>query len=46
MALRRFFNGRPTVLFEHGKLYEQNLAAARMDINEFLPSAVRRAIST
>ena len=36
MALRRFFNGRPTVLFEHGKLYEQNLAAARMDINEFL----------
>ena len=36
MALRRFFNGWPTVLFEHGKLYEQNLAAARMDINEFL----------
>ena len=36
MALRRFFNGRPTVLFEHGKLYEKNLAAARMDINEFL----------
>lgn len=36
MGLRRFFNGRPTVLFEHGKLYEKNLAAARMDINEFL----------
>ena len=31
-----FFHGRPTVLFEHGKLYEKNLAAARMDINEFL----------
>lgn len=31
-----FFNGRPMVLFEHGRLYEKNLSAARMDINEFL----------
>lgn len=36
IMLRKFFNGRPIVLFEHGKLYEKNLAAAHLDINEFL----------
>lgn len=36
MALRKFFNGKPLVLFENGKIYEKNLSAAKMDINEFL----------
>ena len=36
MWLRRFINGRPIVLYENGKLYEKNLAYARLDINEFL----------
>jgi len=36
MSLRKFFNGEPLVLLEHGKLYKRNLAAAKMDINEFL----------
>lgn len=36
IGLRRFFNGRPIVLFEHGKLYEKNLLKAKLDINEFL----------
>lgn len=36
LALRKFFNGKPIVLFEKGKIYEKNLAAAKMDINEFL----------
>lgn len=36
MAVRRFFNGRPIVLYENGRLYEKNLAVARLDINEFL----------
>ncbi|MBC5580232.1 DUF421 domain-containing protein [Anaerofilum sp. BX8] len=36
MALRKFFNGKPLVLFEHGKLYKKNLFSAKMDINEFL----------
>ncbi len=36
MTLRKFFNGRPVVLFEHGRLYEKNLSMAKMDINEFL----------
>ncbi len=36
MVLRKFFNGKPIVLYEHGKIYEKNLATARLDINEFL----------
>lgn len=34
--LRNFFNGKPTILFEHGKLYEKNLLHARIDTAEFL----------
>ena len=36
MAARKFINGKPVVLYENGKLYEKNLAAAKLDINEFL----------
>lgn len=33
---RRFFTGKPILLFENGRLYEKNLMRARLDINEFL----------
>ncbi len=36
MVLRRFFNGKPLVLYEEGRLYKGNLRKARMDSNEFL----------
>lgn len=36
LGLRKFFNGRPLVLFEDGKLYKANLYRAKLDINEFL----------
>lgn len=36
LALRKFFNGKPLVLFEDGKLYKGNLYRAKLDINEFL----------
>ena len=36
MTLRKWFNGQPVVLLENGKLYEKNLLAAKLDINEFL----------
>lgn len=36
IALRRFFNGRPVVLYQEGKLYSKNLLRARLDLNEFL----------
>lgn len=36
LALRRLLAGRPVVLYEHGKLYEKNLAAARLDVHAFL----------
>ncbi|MEG1074635.1 MAG: DUF421 domain-containing protein [Ruthenibacterium sp.] len=36
MALRKIVNGKPIVLYENGKLYEKNLLAAKLDINEFL----------
>lgn len=36
LTLRKFFNGKPIVLYEHGKIYEKNLMTARLDINEFL----------
>ncbi|MEG0616564.1 MAG: DUF421 domain-containing protein [Oscillospiraceae bacterium] len=36
MPLRKLFSGTPTLLLEHGKLYEKNFAAAKLDINEFL----------
>ena len=36
IAARKFFNGKPTVLYENGKLYEKNMKSAKMDMNEFL----------
>jgi len=36
MTLRKWINGQPVVLLENGKLYEKNLMAAKLDINEFL----------
>ena len=36
LALRKFFSGKPVILYENGKIYEKNLGAAKMDINEFL----------
>ncbi|MCM1297100.1 MAG: DUF421 domain-containing protein [Muribaculaceae bacterium] len=36
LALRKFFNGKPLVLFEDGRLYKGNLYRAKLDINEFL----------
>lgn len=34
--LRNFFNGKPVILFENGKLYEKNLLHTRIDTAEFL----------
>ena len=36
LKMRRFFNGRPLVLYEHGRLYAANLLRAKLDMNEFL----------
>lgn len=36
MRIRKFVNGQPVILYENGKLYEKNLFAAKLDINEFL----------
>ncbi len=36
MRIRKFINGQPVILYENGKLYEKNLSAAKLDINEFL----------
>lgn len=36
LFLRKFFNGKPIVLYESGTLYEANLWQAKLDINEFL----------
>ncbi len=36
MKMRKLLNGQPVVLYENGKLYEKNLSAAKLDINEFL----------
>lgn len=36
IVLRKFLNGKPVILYEHGKIYEKNLASAKLDINEFL----------
>lgn len=36
LHLRKFFNGKPLVLFENGNLYRHNLFHAKLDLNEFL----------
>lgn len=36
VKLRRFITGKPSILYDNGKLYYKNLAKARMDLAEFL----------
>lgn len=36
IKLRRFINGKATVLFDNGKIFNENLKSARIDINEVL----------
>ena len=33
---RRFINGAPTILMNHGKLYRKNLKKVKLDLDEFL----------
>ena len=33
---RKYLNGTPTILMDHGKLYYENLKKARLDLSEFL----------
>lgn len=33
---RKYLNGTPTILLDHGKLYYENMKKARLDLNEFL----------
>lgn len=39
LAARRFLTGRPIILFENEKIYVENLAKAKIDVNEFLMQA-------
>ena len=36
IKIRRFIEGRPTIIYDKGQLYYKNIANAKMDINEFL----------
>ena len=33
---RKYLNGTPTILLDHGKLYYENIKKARLDLSEFL----------
>ena len=33
---RKYLNGTPTLLMDHGKLYRENLKKARLDLSEFM----------
>lgn len=33
---RKYLNGTPTILLDHGKLYYENMKKARLDLSEFL----------
>ena len=33
---RKYLNGTPTILMDHGKLYYENLKKAKMDLSEFM----------
>ena len=33
---RKYLNGTPTILMDHGKLYYENMKKARLDLSEFL----------
>lgn len=34
--MRKYLNGTPTILMDHGKLYRENLKKARLDLSEFM----------
>lgn len=34
--LRKYLNGTPTILMDHGKLYRENLKKAKLDLSEFM----------
>lgn len=36
IKLRTFFNGKPLILYQEGKIYKGNLEKSNLDINEFL----------
>lgn len=36
IKLRRFFTGKAIILMDSGKIYRENLAKAKIDVNEFL----------
>lgn len=36
MRLRRILSGTPTILFDDGKLYRENLKKAKLDLSEFM----------
>ena len=33
---RKYLNGTPTILMDHGKLYHENLKKAKLDLSEFM----------
>ena len=33
---RKYLNGTPTILMDHGKLYYENLKKAKLDLSEFM----------
>ena len=33
---RKYLNGTPTILMDHGKLYNENLKKAKLDLSEFM----------
>lgn len=34
--IRKYINGTPTILMDHGKLYRENLKKAKLDLSEFM----------
>lgn len=34
--IRKFINGTPTILMDHGKLYRENFQKAKLDLSEFM----------
>ena len=36
IKMRKFLVGKPLILYDNGKIFERNLAKAKLDINEFL----------
>ena len=34
--MRKYLNGTPTILMDHGKLYRENFKKAKLDLSEFM----------